>query len=262
MPDPLRHTFDEVAETYDRVRPRYPEALFDEIVQLGQLLPGARVLEVGPGTGIATLPMAKRGFEVHAVELGAALAEVARHNLADFPKSRIEVADFETWELPPEPFDLVMSATAWHWIDPEIGYAKAARALKPGGALAILSYRHVAGGDMGFFEASQECYLQFMPGTEPGFRLPESESFQPNTTALEASGLFEPPAVRKIVAERSFTTEEYLALLSTFSDHRALAEDAREGLFSCLRALLHGRFGGKVKKRYAYFLLLARRRPQ
>lgn len=262
MPDPLRQTFDEVAETYDRVRPRYPEALFDEIVQLAQLRPGARVLEVGPGPGIATRPMAERGYEVLAVELGPSLAEVARRNLAAFPMVRVEVADFKTWELPPEPFDLVMSATAWHWIEPEIGYAKAAQALKPEGALAILSYRHVTGEDMGFFTDSQDCYQRFMPSADPDFRLPNAETYRPNTAALEASGLFELPVVRKIVDKRSYTTEEYLGLISTFSDHRALAEDAREGLFACLRELLDGRYHGSIVRTHAYFLVLARRKPR
>lgn len=76
----LRATFDEAAELYDRGRPGYPEQLFDDLAELARLRPGSRVLEIGCGTGQATAPLAKRGCEVVAVELGAGMAAVARKN--------------------------------------------------------------------------------------------------------------------------------------------------------------------------------------
>jgi hypothetical protein len=83
------------------------------------------------------------------------LAEVAREKLAKFDNVKFAVSSFEDWPLPTEPFDLVMSATAWHWIKPKVGYVKAAEALRPGDALAIFRFHHIAGGDGGFFKASQ-----------------------------------------------------------------------------------------------------------
>ncbi|MGH2816652.1 MAG: class I SAM-dependent methyltransferase, partial [Actinomycetota bacterium] len=66
-----------------------------------------------------------------AVELGAALAAVARRNLARFPAVEVVTAPFEDWPLPEEPFDLVLAATAFHWIDPGVRVVKAADALRP-----------------------------------------------------------------------------------------------------------------------------------
>ncbi len=83
-PMALRDTFDEAPELYDRVRPGYPEEVFEDLATLGRLRPRSRILELGCGTGQATVPLAKRGFEVVAVELGAGLADVARRNLAAF----------------------------------------------------------------------------------------------------------------------------------------------------------------------------------
>jgi predicted O-methyltransferase YrrM len=97
----LRDTFDEAPELYDRVRPGYPEAVFEDLTTLCRLRPGSRVLELGRGTGQATVPLATRGFEVVAIELGPGLADVARRNLAAVPGVDVVNAAFEEWPLAP-----------------------------------------------------------------------------------------------------------------------------------------------------------------
>jgi SAM-dependent methyltransferase len=155
--DLLRSVFDQDAERYDRARPGYPSALFDDLADLTAVGPGSRVLEIGPGTGQATLPLAERGCQVVAVELGADLAAIARRNLARFPKVEVVTAAFEDWPLPPAPFDLVLAATAFHWIDPSVRVGKVADALRPGGSLATVTTHHVAGGDESFFAQAQDA---------------------------------------------------------------------------------------------------------
>src|SRR6266536_5913094 len=127
----LRETFNQAAELYYRARPGYPPALFDELAAVAGLGPGCRVLEIGCGTGQATVPLAERGCEIVAVELGADLATVARRNLARFPRVEVVVAAFEDLPLPTEPFDTGVAATAWHWLAPAVRVAKAAQALRP-----------------------------------------------------------------------------------------------------------------------------------
>ena len=96
----LRTTFSEAAELYDRMRPSYPRAVFEELAEFGRLGPGSRVLEIGCGTGQATLPLAQRGYRVTAVELGAELAAIARRKLASFPGVEVVVSAFEDWPAP------------------------------------------------------------------------------------------------------------------------------------------------------------------
>jgi SAM-dependent methyltransferase len=103
----LRETFDGAALNYDAVRPEYPEALFDELVHLAGLRSGDQVLEIGPGTGQASVPLASRGLRVTAVELGPNLAAVANSRLARYPGCQVVVGDFERVQLQAGAFDLV-----------------------------------------------------------------------------------------------------------------------------------------------------------
>jgi SAM-dependent methyltransferase len=254
-----RATFDAVADRYDRVRPRYPARIFEDIEELGELRPGDRFLEIGPGTGQATVEIASRGFEIVAVELGPALAAIARRNLAAFPTAEVLVADFERWELPAEPFDAVVSASAFHWIDPDRRFMKVADALSPGGVVAIIGVDHVAGGTEAFFVDAQDCYERWDPTTEPGLRPPAADSVDVDVDEVARSGRFGPVTVRRYEWEERYTADEYVELMLTYSPNLVLEAAARDGLMDCLRSLINERYGGWVIKRYLATLRIARR---
>lgn len=254
-------TFNEVAELYDQARNRYPEELFDELFRLTGCSSASHVLEIGAGTGIATLPLAERGCRITAIELGADMARVARNKLVSFDRVDIQAAAFEEWEPPAgAQYDLVLAATAFHWLDPAVRFSKTYSLLRPGGHLAIIRYHHVAGGDQDFFERVQDCYERYKPRATDKFRLPDIAELQPDTADLEASGLFEKPVIRSYVTEETYSREPYIDLLSTYSDHRIMPEHDREQLFQCIRLLIDGEFGGQVRKRYLNELILARKR--
>lgn len=246
----LRATFDSVAELYDQKRQSHPPQVFDDLVALSGIPTNGRVLEVGCGTGQATVPMAERGYRITAVELGPNLAAVARRNLARFPHVDVQVAAFEDWPLPAERFDLVMSFNAWHWLDPEVALSKAAAALGAGGAFGLIEGAHPAGGTEQFFIDMQECYERHMPGTPPGLRQQPPGEIAPNMHGLDVSALFEPPAHRRYLWERAFTTESYLGELNTYSGHIALSEENRRALLACIATLIDTNYGGHITKAY------------
>lgn len=251
----LRDTFNEAAELYDRARPRYPPALVDELIRRVGLGPDSRVLEIGPGTGQLTVPIAESGCRLTAVELGPALAAVARRHLRAFPDAHVEVADFEQWALPSEPFDLVVCATSFHWLDPAVRVAKVPAALGPDGVLALVTTHHVEGGSVDFFVRVQECYERWDPATPPGLRpLPEA-GIATDTGELEEWGRVE---AYRFPQEISYSTQEYVDLLLTYSGHRALNAPARQGLLRCIRDLIETRHAGRVTKRFLHELLLVR----
>lgn len=256
----LRETFDEAAELYDRARPGYPVALFDDLATLSGVGPGCRVLEIGCGTGQATLPLAERGCELVCVELGANLAAVARKRLAGFSSVQVVVSAFEDWPLPPEPFDVVIAATAFHWLDPEVRVTKAADALHPGGTLATIGTHHVAGGDAAFFAEVQSFYERWDPSTPPGLRLLSAAEIPRDSEELDRSGRFGPAIFRRYEWDRSYTAATYLDTLLTYSGHRALAPEARSNLLADIAHLIESRYGGHITKRYMTELLVARRR--
>jgi SAM-dependent methyltransferase len=260
MPRDEGALFDQVAELYDRARQGYPRALFDDLVALSTLPKGAAVLEIGCGTGQATRPLAERGYLITAVELGPNLAAVARRELARFPDVVIHTSAFEEWPLPEQQFDLVMSATAFHWLDPEATLPKVASALKAGGAMAIFSYTHVAGGDQRFFDDVQACYEQHMPGTPPGLKLSPPDEIPVDTSAIDRSALFESARHRRYVWERTYTTRAYVDVLNTYSTHLALSAEHREALLRCVASLLDSGFGGRIRKAYMANLIVAKKR--
>ncbi len=255
----LRATFDQAADLYDRARPGYPPALFDDLAKLAGIGPGSRVLEIGPGTGQATVALAERGCQIVAVELGAQLATVARRNLARFPKVQVLTAPFEHWPLPAEPFDVVLAATAFHWIDPAVRVGKAAAALRPGGVLATIATHHIAGGTQAFFAQVQGCYERWDPDTPPGLRLPTAAQVPSDRGELDRSGWFGLVEFRRYQWERSYSTASYLEVLGTYSGHRAMNPMARASLLGCIAGLIDTRFGGRISKRYLTELRTAHR---
>jgi SAM-dependent methyltransferase len=167
----LRSTFNEDAELYDRHRPGYPSTLFSDLSTLANLTPASQILEIGCGTGQATLPLAKFGSKIVAVELGPSLASLAAQNLSCYRNVSIHCSSFEDWPLPlseDEKFDVVLAATSWHWLDKSSRVEKSADALKENGTLVVISTHHIAGDTETFFSDVQLLYERFMPGTVLG----------------------------------------------------------------------------------------------
>jgi SAM-dependent methyltransferase len=254
-------TFDEIAELYDRGRRECPAHLFDDLFMLAEIEPaGARVLEVGCGTGQATLPLARRGCRVTCVELGTNLASIARSKLAQFPLVRIVTAPFEVWHPGNERFDMVFAATAWHWLDPTIRYARAAAALRPGGVLAFTAGSHAfPPGFDPFFTEIQECYEAIGAGLmkwppPPPERVPDARE------EIERSNHFEDVRIARRVWTEEFTADEYVAMMSTASDHRLMESAKREYLFAEMRRLIGRRPGGRIRRHNLTILHVARRK--
>jgi SAM-dependent methyltransferase len=255
----LRRTFGSVAELYDRARPTYPTAVFDDLAGLAGLEPGSRVLEIGPGTGKATVELAQRGYAVTGVELSPELARLARRNLASFPRAEIEVGDFETWEPGQAAFDAVVAFSAFHWIAPELRYTKPARLLRPGGALAAIGAPHVTvAGDDPFWAEVQEDYEAVVP--HPDNRPPPApEDVEGWAAELRASRLFGVVEERRHLYPLTYTADSYVAVLGTFSDNLALPEDRRQELFRRIHARIAARPGGTVTKHQIVILTVGRR---
>lgn len=140
---PLREfgrDFDDVAAEYDAVRPSYPAELIEAAFEAGALNAHSNVLEVGCGTGKLTELLVSRGLRVHAVEPGTNLVAAARRRIGQTGAVQFDINRFEDTQLSEGCYDAVFSATAFHWVDPGVSWAKAASALKPRGLLALFTH--------------------------------------------------------------------------------------------------------------------------
>ena len=255
----LRTTFGSVAEQYDRARPTYPSAVFDDLAELARLAPGSRLLEIGPGTGKATVELARRGYAVTGVELSPELAAVARRNLALPAGTGIEVGDFETWEPQEADFDAVVAFSAFHWIAPELRYAKPARLLRPGGALGVVGAPHVRfAWDDSFWSEVQEDYDAVVPRPDSA-PPPAADELDSWVGEFEASGLFENVTERQQAVALTYTADGYIELLGTFSDNLALPEEQRAELFRRVHRRVAAEPGGTVTKRHLVSLTVGYR---
>jgi SAM-dependent methyltransferase len=220
----LRGGFDSDAGAYDRTRPVCPGALFDDLVRVAGLAPGERVLEIGCGTGQATVPLAERGLAVTAVELGPALAEVARLRTARFPGVSVVTTSFEEWQdTNPAPVRAVAVFNALHWIDPEKRYAKPAAILAPGRAMVVGGCRWAQPADAEpFWSQVEEDYRAVgFAGSPP----PPPEQIGTWHFPDEARAYFDEVASFRYPFRWSYAAADYLAQLATQSGTRALGPE-------------------------------------
>jgi SAM-dependent methyltransferase len=251
-----RLVFGEVADLYDRHRPGYPQELFDELMTFGQLGPGDTALEIGAGTGKATVPLVRRGLRVTAVEPNHQMAEVARANLAGTTGATLVESSFEDWDPGTARYRLICSAQAWHWVAPEVGFAKASGLLLPFGTLGLF-WNQPQPRDEGIESQLDVLYRRFAPDLAPG--LPGEREVD-RAKEIESSGHFGPVTTREFRWEQNYSVEEYQALLRTQSDHRMLATDALEQLLQGVGEVLRDA-GGSFPTPYVTQLYLARPLP-
>ena len=225
----LRAGFDADAQAYQRTRPVCPPQMFDDLMRLAGLAPGGRVVEIGCGTGQATVPLAERGLAVTAVELSASLAALARLRTARFPAVTVVTSTFEDWRaVDDRAWDAVVAFNSLHWVDQRVRFAKPAALLRPGGALVVAGCSWARPSDAEpFWTDVQEDYLAAgFPGSPP----PPPEQIAPWRLPSEALDYFAETAVRRYPFQMTYSAADYLAQLGTQSGVRELGQ-ARAGDF-------------------------------
>jgi SAM-dependent methyltransferase len=245
--------FGEDAARYDRARPSYPAALVQRIVAAS---PGPDVLDVGCGTGIAARLFQAAGCRVLGVEPDARMAGLARQSGVD-----VEVATFEDWDPAGRQFDAVIAAQAWHWVDPVAGAAAAARALRPGGRLALFWNAIQPPPDLS--EAFAGVYREVQPGLpfNPWRMSPVDAYLAMCRTAadgLRPAGAFGEPDQWQIEWDRPYTRGEWLELVPTVGGHSRIPPDKLDELLTGIGAAIDA-VGGSFTAHYTTMAVTAAR---
>ena len=249
--------FGRVAEQYERARPSYPAAAIDEALAYAGLRPGERVVEVGAGTGKATRLLAARGHHVLALEPDPAMAAICRR-LCDPDLVEVRETDFESWS-PEAATGLLFCSQAWHWLDPQLRWRRAAEALRVGGAVAAL-WTFPIWDRIALRAALDRVYEQTVPNMVAGFPL------HPGSRAERVAGNWS-DEVGEGFAEvrigmhdwaRAYTAEEYTEMIATHQDHIRLSPESREALLGGVGEAIEG-VGGSFEMFFRTTVCLARR---
>jgi SAM-dependent methyltransferase len=254
-----RRTFERTADAYDRHRPGYPEALFDDIRAYADLAAGDdRILEIGCGPGTATRWMASWPHRITALEPAEAMADLARLNLASFDNVEVLTTTFEDWAMEPTTFGLVVCAQAYHWLDEATRVDRIADALYAHGTAAIVgNVQIVVDETLPFFEHVNDVYREHAPGLEHqgSFRTADDLPSHP----FEGSSRFYDLRVVGHAWDWTLGSDDYVALMQTHSSHAALDPDTSRRLHDAIRDLVDRDYGGTVTEHHVAMAALARR---
>ena len=258
----LEWTFDTVASTYEKFRPGYVAGLYQAVFDYILINESSKVVEVGIGGGQATLPILQTGCELTAIEYGAHFSDLCREKFKDYPKFSVITSKFEDASLDDKSYDLVFSASAFHWVPEEIGYPKVFSMLKSGGVFArFANHPFRDKGNSSLSEEIDRIYKEYYYT----YHKRKQETPQEYT---EAQAKY-----RAFIAEkygftdiqyalfqrtRTFTAQEYKTLLGTYSDHIAIEETIREVFFSKIEDAIN-HHGGTITIYDTIDLQLARK---
>ncbi len=223
-------------------------------------VPGARrVVEIGCGTGKASVLFARRGLGVVGVEPSPTMAAIARAHLAAFIDRTVSVAKFEEWEARPANADIVAAAQSWHWLDPDVALPKVARVLRRPGALAV--FANTPGpNDTDLRSELDAVYRTCAPtlaDTSVMTRWSTGPAAAERWSLIMMSYGFERPEERYYDWNGAYSTDEYVMLLRTHSDHRLLPPDDLATLIDGIARVIDNN-GGKINFDYRTVLLLTR----
>ena len=263
--DKRKNLYSPVAEAYNRVRPDYPQQLVARAQELTQLTSQSKILELGCGPGKATVAFAELGCSMVCLEPSPEACEYARQNCAKYPNVEIRQTTFEEWDLTPDKFDVVLAATSFHWIDPQVACTKAADALKDDGSL-ILLWNIIPQPSYEVYQNLIEVYQTYAPDlvrdekrtTQAEIAHQAEMAKNLKQKALECHR-FTDVASEELICEAIYSVDNFLLLLSTFSQYINLDFSTREALFTGLREKIVTNYGENLPIKYLSVLQVAKK---
>ncbi|MBD2138620.1 class I SAM-dependent methyltransferase [Anabaena sp. FACHB-1237] len=246
-----KNWYSNIAQTYNYIRPSYPQNIINQGLSIAKLPENANILEIGCGPGIATLPYAKLGFNILALEPSLPACEIAKQNLANYPHVQFLQTTLE--EFTPQKittFDAVLAANSWHWLNPEIVYNKTADLLRNNGIL-ILLWNMTPQLNYHLYQNIEEIYQIYAPSLAKYETIEHQKqiiaSWKENTLKSEK---FTHLNTQIIIYKKNYTIDDYLLLLSTFTPYLKLNSEIRNSLFISLKAKIETYYQRNIEVTY------------
>lgn len=258
----LEWTFDTVASTYEKLRPGYSDELYQMLFNYISIGQSSNVVEVGIGGGQATLPILKTGCNLTAVEYGEQFSKLCKEKFKEYPNFAVITDKFENMKLEDETYDLIYSASAFHWVPEEIGYPKVFAMLKKGGAFARFANHPYRDKDNPVLSAEidkvyEAYYCKYYNKKQESPKEYTEEEAQNRAMIAKKYG-FTDIRYALFYRKRVFTAKEYIMLLGTYSDHIAIEESIRNEFFTKIEEAIL-KHGGSINIYDTIDLQLARK---
>lgn len=255
----LRNTFNQVAAAYDKARSGYPDALFADLKKAANLGPNSRLLEVGCGTGKATVPMARVGAHTTAIDIGPKMLKFAAKKCAKFKNVAFQQVSFEDFDGEPGSFDLIYFATSAHWIKPSLLREKCAKLLKTGGHVAIMQHLKLRDKSP-LRRALSKLHREIVPDLQkpPQSKKSPERRVADMTANLAKNGRYAKAVVSHYPMTTDYTAKEYTALLGTVSYYIHLRKETRKKLFAKMEKVIPAH--GGATEREDCVLILGRKK--
>lgn len=253
-----KYLFDDVVLNYEKRRPNYGIELFEDIIKYSSITSGKSIIEIGCGTGQATEPFLSTKCKVTAVELGENLASYTGEKFKEYKNLNVVQSAFEDYECDDNKFDMLYSATAFHWIPDEIGYKKAYRIIRKGGTIALFWNKpSVNGKDDPLYKKIQLIYNQFLPHWSHMSTDENKSKYSGVINKMEHYD-FTNIEFKLYHNTRKMNGVEYIELLKTYSDHIALDKSIQTPFFDSIRTTIE-EFGNQLIINDTVELYLARK---
>jgi trans-aconitate methyltransferase len=255
----LKQSFNNVASSYEKYRPSYPNEMFTHIFNYANLNKNDSVLEIGCGTGKATEGFLNNGYEnITCIEYGDKLAQLTKEKFSGYPAVQVIRSPFEDWESNKNQYSLAFSGTAFHFISPHIGYPKTASYLKENGVIAFFWFVHIPSEEPVYQEISS-LYKKYAPQLDDRNVPALEKEIEDRSRLTTESGHFHQLKVHTYRWVQTYKPDEYIGLLNTHSGHQVLQEEQKQALYQGIeKAILN--HGGNITKQHAVALYLARKK--
>ncbi len=261
----LEWTFDMVAAEYEKLRPTYNTELYETLFDYIPISRSSNAVEIGIGGGQATLPVLKTGCALTAVEYGEQFSKLCRDKFKDYPKFSVITNKFENTDFKDNIYDLVYSASAFHWIPEEVGYTKVFSMLKNGGAFArFANHPYRDKGNPALSKEIDDIYDEYYNKyhNKKREKLTEYTEEQAKNRAMIAEKYgFTDIHYALFYRQRIFSAKKYVELLGTYSDHIAIEESIRTKFFSKIEEAINSH-NGTITIYDTIDLQLARKPPR
>ncbi len=261
-----------IAGIYEEIRPSYPEQLIEDVISKANLKLNSRLLEIGAGTGKATVQFAKKGFNINAIEIGEDMAEILCDKCIDYPNVSIEVASFEECiSTNAQKYDMIYSAQAFHWIDKNVKYRKCHELLNDGGYLVLFWYNPSNNKLAKTIEIQEKIdsivdkyVANYSTDRGKPERLEHDGVYKEDErkTEIESSGLFELIEKINYTQETSNNAQQYLKVMKSVPAFASIVDGLENGVLESMDneiTELINNYGGYIGTLFNFSLYITKK---